>query len=70
MCAKSLQSHPTLCDPIDCSPPGSSVHDILQVRILELVDMPSSRASSPPRDPTCVSYVSLSFWIGRQFLYH
>ena len=39
--AKSLQSCPTLCDPIDCSPPGSSVHGILQTRILEWVAMPS-----------------------------
>ena len=37
LCAKSLQSCPTLCDPIDCSPPGSSVHGILQARILEWV---------------------------------
>jgi len=35
MCAKSLQSCPTLCDPMDCSPPGFSVHEILQARILE-----------------------------------
>ena len=35
MCAKSLQSHPTLCDPMDCILPGSSVHVILQARILE-----------------------------------
>ena len=35
--AKSIQSCPTLCDPIDCSPPGSSVHGILQARILEWV---------------------------------
>ena len=33
--AKSLQSCPTLCDPVDCSPPGSSVHGILQARVLE-----------------------------------
>ena len=39
--AKSLQSCPTLCDPIDCSPPGYSVHGILQARILEWVAMPS-----------------------------
>ena len=37
------QSCPTLCDPTDCSPPGSSVHGILQARILEWVAMPSSR---------------------------
>ena len=43
MCAKSLQSYPTLCDPMDCSPPGSSVHGILQARVLEWVAMPSSR---------------------------
>ena len=41
---KSLQSCPTLCDPMDCSPPGSSVHGILQARLLELVAMP------PPGD--------------------
>ena len=39
-------SCPTLCDPVDCSPPGSSVHGILQARILEWVVMPSSRGSS------------------------
>ena len=67
MPAKSLQSCPTLCDPVDCSPPGSSVHGILQARILEWVAMPSSGGSSPPRDRTQVSYVSC---IGRQVLYH
>ena len=50
--AKSLQSCPTLCDAMDCSPPGSSVHGIFQARILEWVAMPSSRGSSQPRDPT------------------
>ena len=40
---KSLQSCPTLCDPIDCSPPGFSVHGILQARITEWVAMPSSK---------------------------
>ena len=44
--AKSLQSCPTLCNPMDCSPPGSSIHGILQARILEWVSMPSSRGSS------------------------
>ena len=43
--AKSLQSCPTLFNPIDCSPPGSSVQGILQARILEWIAMPSSRAS-------------------------
>ena len=55
---KVLQSCQTLCNPIDCSPPGSSVHGILQARILEWVTMPSSRGSSLPRDQTHVSYVS------------
>ena len=41
--AESLQSCLTLCDPIDCSPLGSSIHGILQARILEWVAMPSSR---------------------------
>ena len=48
--AKSLQSCPTLCDPIDSSPPGSPFPGILQARILEWVAMPSSRGSSPPKD--------------------
>ena len=41
-----------LCDPMDCSPPGSSLHGVLQARRLEWVAMPSSRGSSRPRDPT------------------
>ena len=44
--AKLLQSCPTLCDPMDCSPPGSSAHGVIQARILEWVTMPSSRGSS------------------------
>ena len=50
--AKSLQSCSTLCDPMDWSPPGSSVHGMLQARILEWVAISSSRGSSPPRDRT------------------
>ena len=46
MQAKSLQSHLTLYDPVGCSLPGSSVHGILQARILEWVAMPSSWGSS------------------------
>ena len=42
LCSKSLQSSQTLCDPMDYSPPGSSVHGISQARILEWVAMPSS----------------------------
>ena len=48
--AKLLQSRLTLCHPIDCSQPGSSVHGILQARILEWVAVPFSRGSSQPRD--------------------
>jgi len=40
----------TLCDPLDCSPPGSSVHEIFQARILEWIAIPFSRGSSQPRD--------------------
>ena len=64
---KSLQLSPTLCDPMDCSLPGSSVHGIFLARILEWVAMPSSRGSSQPRDQSCVSYVPC---IGRWVLYH
>ena len=50
---KSLaQSCPTLCDPVDRSPPGSSVRGILQARILEWVAISFSRGSSQPRDRT------------------
>ena len=56
--AKSLQSCPPLCNPMDCSPPGSSVHGILQARILEWAAIPSSRGSSQPRDLSHVSYCS------------
>ena len=56
------QSCPTLCDPVDCSPPGSSVHGILQVRIPEWVAISFSRGSSRSRDWTQVSFVA-----GRRF---
>ena len=49
---------PTLCDLMDCSPPGSSAHGILQVRILEWVAMPSSRGSSQPG----IEPKSLALW--------
>ena len=54
LCAKSLQSCLTLCDPMDYSPPGSSVHDILQARRLEWVAFSFLRRSQP-RDQTCIS---------------
>ena len=55
-CVCVLSQHSTLCDPMDCSPLGSSVHGILQARRLEWVVMPSSRGSSWPRDQTCISW--------------
>ena len=57
------QSCPTLCDPKDCSLPGSSVHGIFQARVLKWVAISFSRRSSWPSDWTCISYVSC---IGRQ----
>ena len=56
------QSCPTLCDPMDCSPPGSSIHGILQARILEWVAISFSRGTSQPRDRTWVSCIG-----GRRF---
>ena len=50
-------SFPTLCDPMDCSPPGSSVHGILQARVLEWVAVLLCRGPSRPTDRTCLSYV-------------
>ena len=58
LCAKLLQSCPALCDPKDCSLPGSSVRGILQATILKWVGMPSSRGSYCPRDQTCISRIS------------
>ena len=60
-----LQSCLTLCDPIDSSQLGSSIHGILQAGILGWVVMPSSRGSSQSRDQTRISYISC---IGRQLL--
>ena len=48
MHAQLPQRHPTLCDPMDCSPPGSSVHEILQARILEWVAISFSRGVPDP----------------------
>ena len=56
------QSCPTLYDPMDYSPSGSSVHGILQARVLEWVAMPSSRGSSQPRDQTQVSHITGRFF--------
>ena len=54
--AKLLQLCLTLCDPMDCSSLGSSVHGILQARTLELVAVSFSRGSSQSRDQTCIYY--------------
>ena len=56
------QSCPTLCHPVDCALPGSSVHGILQARILEWVAISFSRGSSRPRDRTQFSHIE-----GRRF---
>ena len=55
VCAKLLQSRLTLCDPLECSPLGSSLHGILQARILEWVAISFSKGSSWSRDQTQVS---------------
>ena len=60
------QSCLTFCDPMNCSLTGSSVHGILQARILEWVAISFSRGSSPPKNRTLVSYVSC---IGRRILH-
>ena len=61
------KSCPTLCDPMDCSPPGSAVIGTLQARILEWVAISFSRGSSWPRDPTHISCVSCT---GTWITYH
>ena len=57
----------TLCNPMDCSLPDSSVHGIFQARILEWVTISHSRRSCQPTDQTCISCV---FCISRQIVYH
>ena len=61
---------PTLCNPMDCSLPGSSIHGILQARILEWVAISFSRRSSRPRDQTQVSCIAgrrrFTFWATRE----
>ena len=52
------QSGLTLCDPMDCSPPGYSMHGIFQARVLEWVAISFSRGSSPPRDRTQVCHIA------------
>ena len=60
--SKVAQSRPTLCNPMDCNLPGSSVHGIFQGRALEWVAISFSKGSSQPRDRTWVSRI-----VGRRF---
>ena len=58
VCMLSRFTRVQLCDLFNCTPPGSSVHGILQARILEWVAVPSFRGSSQPRVWTCISFIS------------
>ena len=65
------QLWPTLCDPMGCGPPGSSVHGIFQARILKWVAIFTSRVSSQPRDETWVSCIArwlLTVWATREVI--
>ena len=62
LCVLAAQSCPTVWDPMDCSLPGSSVHGILQARILEWVAVSFSRAPSQPRDQTQISCIACGFF--------
>ena len=66
-CSVCTQSCPTLCDPMDCSSPGSSVHGVFQARILEWVAISSFWGSSQPSDWTFLSWIS---YFGKRILYH
>ena len=58
MASSSVALVVSLCNPMDCSPQGSSVHGILQAKILEWVAMSPSTGSAQHRDQTCVSCIS------------
>ena len=60
--AAAAQVLSCICDPVVCTPPGSSVRGILQARVLEWVAMPSTRGSCRPRDRTWVSYIAGRFF--------
>ena len=62
VCVLVVQLCLTLCEPMDCSPPGSPAHGILPTRILEWVAIPFSRISSQPRDQTWVSCIAGRFF--------
>ena len=64
-----IQSRPTLCDPVDCSLPGSSVHGIFQAIVLEWIAISFSRGSSQPQDWTRVSHIvdrRFTIWATRE----
>ena len=68
-CLISHEVCPTLCNPMDCSPPGSSAHGILQAGILEWGAISSSRESSQPRDQaqvSCAAALAGSLPLGHQ----
>ena len=67
-CVSRSQFCTTLCDPMDCSPPGFSVHGIFQARILEWPAIPFSRGSSQPRDPSLQADSLLSKPSGFSFI--
>ena len=71
VCVLVTQSWPILCNPVDCTPPGFPVHEILQTRIQEWVSISFSRGSSQPRDRTPVSCTTGRFitrWATRLIL--
>ena len=74
-CCFFAKTCPTFCDPRDSGPPGSSVHGILQARILEWLAISFSRVSSQPRYWTCISCIdkhwwSLYYWTTREAYIH
>ena len=81
ICVRAQSCLTLLCNPMDCTPPGSSNHRILQARILEWIAVSSSRGSSWPRDWTCVSCIARGFctakpsgklasvWVGKHLLH-
>ena len=69
ICHVKLLSHVWLCNPMDCSPPGSSIHGIFQERLLEWVTISFFRGFSPPRDWTQVSCIAgrcFTVWATRE----
>ena len=68
MLAKSFQSYPTLCDSMDCRPPGSSVRGILQARILEWLACPSPEDIPKPGSPVSSASVAVSLPLALPFI--